>query len=208
MALIHGVELKRDGDMVHAHKQNSGREFEPESIAAWAGAGEGIYIDIGAYSGLYAIHAAKRGHRVLAFEPNPIVFDRLLENIETNGVEKIEAHKIALSDKTGSALLSVNSTPLSSGGSLEKITAKQFNVKTSSLDRFIQIGEKIAAIKIDVEGHEIPALAGAIALILNSQPLVITEALDPIALKQQTDFFNRLGYNRTKADEHNYIWKR
>lgn len=79
-----------------------GRE-EPETVA-WIESlpPDAVLWDIGANVGIYAIFAAKRGVRVLAFEPSAATLAVLTRNIETNGVsDRIAAYGVALSDKTG-----------------------------------------------------------------------------------------------------------
>jgi FkbM family methyltransferase len=62
---------------------------------------DAVLWDIGANVGLYAIYAAKRGVRVLAFEPAASTLAVLTRNIELNAVsDKVAAYGVALSDKT------------------------------------------------------------------------------------------------------------
>ena len=57
--------------------------------------------DIGANIGIYSILAAKWGAFVTAFEPHPLIFCRLLENIQLNSVSNnIEALPIAIDSAT------------------------------------------------------------------------------------------------------------
>ena len=206
MELIHGINLIADGDMVLQHRRMTGREFEAKCVAAWQGAGLGVYIDLGAYTGLYSIIAAKNGRRVVAFEPNPACFNRLLENIEANDVAGIDAHRIAASDRSGSGMLSVNSTKISSGGSLAKTTGKQIPAKLERLDDMVDLSTPVAAIKIDVEGHECEALAGAFTILTLWRPLLITEALTPAAQDQQAAILEPLGYHVAEKEAQNLIW--
>jgi FkbM family methyltransferase len=47
----------------------------------------GIFVDVGAYLGLYTVLAAKHGWNVVAFEPNPISLILLNYNIALHGIE-------------------------------------------------------------------------------------------------------------------------
>ena len=61
--------------------------YEPRELRAVADAVAtgGVFLDIGANIGHFALHAARAGAgRVLAFEPNPAVFSRLQTNIALN----------------------------------------------------------------------------------------------------------------------------
>jgi len=48
--------------------------------------GPGLFVDVGAYVGLYSVLAAKFGWRVLAFEPNPLSLLLLKYNLLMNRV--------------------------------------------------------------------------------------------------------------------------
>jgi FkbM family methyltransferase len=56
-----------------------------------------ICIDVGAHIGAFAILAASRGARVYAFEPIPVNYELLLENIQLNGLsDQITAYNQAV----------------------------------------------------------------------------------------------------------------
>lgn len=204
---IHGVDLIDRDDMVIEHQKKTRMTFESESIAAWQSAGDGLYIDIGSYTGLYAIEAAKRGHMVIAFEPNPKVFTRLRQNVSANQVtNKILCSPLAVSDSECDGWLSAPSMPsISSAGSLENDHQIKFPCKCKTLDSVIQ-DQTVMAIKIDVEGHECSVLRGALETIQRDKPLIITEALDVDALMDQSDLLTSSGYQFEKLDERNYLW--
>ena len=199
--LIHGVDLIEDGDMVFRHQQRTGKPFESQSIAAWLDACPGTVLDIGAYTGIYSILAARAGAAVIAFEPNEPVFARLLENIERNSVE-VGAQKLAVSDYNGGGRVVANTrVKLTSAGRLEHGSAVQ-------VIRLDDMGiEDVAAIKIDTEGHECAVIRGAYETIKRDRPLIITEALDEDAFQAQLKLLMPLGYKAKPADQWNVIWR-
>lgn len=188
--------------MVIHHQRRTGKAFEGESIAAWKdAAGGGVALDIGAYTGLYAIIAAKAGATVHAFEPNPAVFQRLIDNAELNQV-MLAAYQKGVSDTQGSAkLVAKNSIPLTSGCRLEDGEG----VELIRVDDLSLAG--VTAIKIDVEGHECSVLRGVLETIQRDKPLIITEALDDSAFQEQLKILGAIGYMARPADEWNVIWK-
>jgi len=200
--LIHGIHLNPDGDMVIRHQKQTGKPFESESIAAWQSAcTHGTALDIGAYTGLYALVAAKAGADAYAFEPNPEVFARLQENIDTNRLLCVSAYLIALSDHEGRASMALSKTTrLTSGGKITEGT----DTVLATVDGFNF--DNVTAIKIDVEGHECAVLRGAIDTIRRYAPLIITEALNDEALQDQAAILKPLGYVPAPADEWNVIW--
>lgn len=172
-------------DRTVMHERQGG--YERASLAAWAkmvkpGA---VAIDVGAYTGVYSIVAAKCGATVFAFEPMPANYWRLGVNIALNKVN-VETIAAAVSDHDGTAMLHFNpKVPLTTGASLErgvKAHAQSIKVACTTLDCFVF--EKVAAIKIDVERHECAVLQGAKLLIARDRPMLLIETLDD-AMRQE-----------------------
>lgn len=200
---VHGIELIDDGDMVIKHQTDSGKGFESESVMAWVQACShgGTAIDAGAYTGLYSILAAQLGMQVHAFEPNPAVYQRLLENVLGNQVIA-SCYFSALSHSTGElGFVGKSSTRLTSAG----------RVKTGTGTRCVAIDDlrftNVRAIKIDTEGHERCVIKGALNTISRDKPLIITEALDSESRDQQGELLLPLGYTPLAADSRNIIWQ-
>lgn len=152
--------------------------FEPESLDRWARMVEpdGVAIDVGAYSGLYAIIAAKLGVRAIAIEPAPWMLARLTENCVLNKAS-VWIIPAAASDRSGTALLHHSRTPMTSGASLEALKGGgNVEVATTQLDD-LDITERVTAIKIDVERHEANVLRGALRLIEAHKPKLLIEVL-------------------------------
>lgn len=121
---------------------------------------EGVFLDIGANIGYYALMAAHQGARkVLAFEPNPVVFSRLQFNIKANNLaERIVVLPIALGDGVATTTMVVSERDLGGsyiGGSQNK-SASSINVQVWPLnDVLAEHGiARVDAMKIDVEGME------------------------------------------------------
>jgi len=61
-----------------------------------------VFVDVGAFLGGYAIRAAKKGAKVLAFEPSKSNYQLLERNIQINNLgNKITAFKIAVGSARG-----------------------------------------------------------------------------------------------------------
>src|SRR5437762_1103185 len=68
-------------------------------------------FDVGANSGYFTLLMADRvgpAGRVYSFEPHPANFELLLSNIQANSLAHVHAFKLALSDRRGEAVLSLN----------------------------------------------------------------------------------------------------
>jgi len=113
-------------------------------------------LDIGANLGLHSILLAKSGYEVRAFEPDPIHFALLQENLSRNGCTRATAFALAVSDEetdkefirvlgntTSSHIAGSKANPY---GELEK-----FSVKTTHIKEHIGWADLI---KLDAEGHE------------------------------------------------------
>lgn len=120
----------------------------------------GVFLDIGANIGYYALMAAHFGaSRVLAFEPNPLVSSRLGFNIAANGLEhQVQAMNIALGVQTSMMTMLVSDRDMG-GSSIAQdgeVSGNAITVQVEPLDNVLrQEGiERINALKIDVEGME------------------------------------------------------
>ncbi len=184
-------------------------------LAQKAPVGE-IVVDVGAYTGIFSILAARSSwiNKIVAFEPSAITFGRLVQNITLNGVNgRIIPCNLAASDTE--ALLTMphrwGHYALCSGESFDTVeidhTQPAFGVPLDSLlvpSRSVHYlnsqssspwpFSRVAAIKIDVEGAEIAVLTGARALIARDRPVIIAEALGTSAEAALAAFAGSVGY--------------
>jgi FkbM family methyltransferase len=123
----------------------------------------GVYWDIGANIGLYAIAFAKMmgGHgRVVVFEPEAGSRARLLENLMLNDVTTADVQPMALGAAEGEAQLAVSKAAYSGTHSLVRVpddaTSETITVRIISGDALVEQGVVPAPtfIKVDVEGYE------------------------------------------------------
>lgn len=160
--------------------------YEPDMVRCWVSwcrqAG-GDVLDIGAYSGLMSILAAKahRDNTVHLFEPLDSVMERANTNIRLNRLgPRITRHNLAASDEEGSQDIFMyrNANFLSTGSSLTKKPDKEViltkTIQRVSLDKsFAELAPKV--VKIDVEGHELAVLRGMQGLIARHKPKIMIE---------------------------------
>lgn len=148
----------------------------------------GLFLDVGANNGLYSVLAAKARPdvEVVAFEPYPPVLEVLRSNLRINGIEdRVTITEAALSDANGTATLFL---PDESHGLLEtscslepdfKPFHRSLDVPTLRLDDLV-LSDRVALIKVDIEGHEAAFLRGAAGLLERDRPIVFAEML-PVA---------------------------
>ena len=148
-----------------------------------------LFIDIGAHYGFYALLAASTSPatRVLAFEPSPVNFAALRENITLNGFPNIEAHDLALSDSDGARTFLVAEASDSGGFAAHPLTRteREISVNARRLDSLEIAGlfDQPALVKMDAEGHEIEILAGMRAALESNRRLELVIEFNPKCLR-------------------------
>ena len=119
------------------------------------------FIDVGANIGAYSLFAAARAGasaRILAVEPQPGIFERLVANIRLNDFHNIKAIACAVADRAGDLTLFIDAR--NSGESSVKIVAaggaEPIRVPAKTLlDIVREEGFRhLDAVKLDVEGAE------------------------------------------------------
>jgi FkbM family methyltransferase len=128
-------------------------------------------VDIGANIGLYTLLFAKRvekAGRVFAFEPEPDLFAALCDNCAANDVLNVSPFQIAAGDSNGRA--NFQRSIFNSGDNrlgATKIDVKPIEVEVARLDDLLPV-RNVQFIKLDVQGHELAALAGMQEVIASS----------------------------------------
>jgi len=161
--------------------------------------GRDVYVDVGANFGdTTLVAAAHTKGEIYAFEPSPVAYPRLKENIRLNNLSnQIIAEQIILSDHIGYANFVDTSTSETSHLSSKKDTSDYIKIKSCTLDDYAR--EKniktIKLLKIDVEGSELIVLRGA-------KKLLAEHRIRNILVELNTDAAN-YGYNN--SDTVNYL---
>jgi FkbM family methyltransferase len=155
-----------------------------------------VFVDVGAHIGEYALLAAERvgaEGQVHAFEPNPLVYAVLLENVGLNRLEQIVPRPWAVSEAEGEAGLELHhEAALSALVSRAPTTAPRQRVErvpAVTLDGYLA-GGRADLIKIDVEGAELLVLRGARKLLARPKadaPVLVFECAP--------DNYARFGYS-------------
>ncbi len=150
----------------------------------------GVFVDIGANTGFYALLASAAGaSRVHAFEPAREIHAMLLDNVRLSGAEAtVEASEMALSDFSGQTdfFVPVNERTVETSASLDgsfregsvRRTVQVGTVDGVLLERLQAAGAALVVFKIDVENCEHLVLAGMPATLASLRPLLVLELLD------------------------------
>ncbi len=184
------------------HEDQRSLAFLNESLPAG-----GTFFDVGANIGIYtsALSRMKRGAlKVVAFEPIPSTIAILQETFLLNEV-KAQIEPVALSSQVGELKLSAF------GAGLNNFWIKDANadvpsisVRTETLDGWMarHPEQTPSAIKIDVEGHELEVLEGAVETLRRHRPALMVEchcaAWDELGVsrKRFDELIRSIGYGR------------
>lgn len=157
----------------------------------------GVAIDAGANIGLYSLSLARYCKKVYAFEINPET-SRILKDcknpkieIINSGLSNIEADATLYTPVQPNGLVLIGWASLQPGNCPGIVDHRETQVKLKTLDSFgIQ---DCAFLKIDVEGHEIEVLEGAIETLQRTRPVILVEVRDGNA-KRVENLLLPLGY--------------
>ena len=180
---------------------------------------EPLILDIGANLGAYSIPIAKGiqhvGGKVIAFEPQRIVYYQLCGNVILNRLDNIEAIHKAVGDYDGEIEIpEINYENNTNIGAFsfdktyrEHLNLEQYVLNKSShvpiitLDS-LKLSKSPELIKIDVEGFELNVLKGAEKFLEeHNYPPILFEAWEldwfEEGKRKLLSFFNYLGYEIT-----------
>jgi FkbM family methyltransferase len=159
---------------------------EEELLRSLDLAGKTIY-DIGAFEGIltmfFATQAGPAG-RVVAFEPHPKSFERMLHHLKLNGLTHITVRNIAIGSEYGQLkMISPPGRGRASGdlqikhGLASSSDTETIEVEVNSLDNEIVLSglPDPEVVKIDVEGMEFDVLQGMRRTIERCKPALYIE---------------------------------
>jgi FkbM family methyltransferase len=155
----------------------------------------GVWVDVGANIGNHTVYFSNYlADRVIAIEPHPETHALLAATVQRNRLHNVETHAIGASDTTGQTGMSV---PTEHDGDLiaAKIDpASATVIQLDTLDRLLKDVPAVRLIKIDVEGHEMSVVRGAMEIIRRDRPDLVAEAHTEQHLAELLALLSPLGY--------------
>jgi FkbM family methyltransferase len=139
-----------------------------------------IVYDIGGHAGymslLFSILVGATG-RIFTFEPSPLNYARVRDNIDANRRSNVTIVNAAASDHEGVAFLRECGSMSALVSSANEPNGATSTIRTIRLDDFVYRDSNPAPdfIKIDVEGHAGPALEGMTRILESLRPTIICE---------------------------------
>ena len=133
-----------------------------------------VILDVGANAGIFSLAAlaAQPQAIVHAFEPTPAIAERLRETARINRLHSLRVHEMAVMQKSGSALLNVCQGEYGTNDGMNFVTHRAVSsavmpITTTSIDDFCDREHinHVDCVKLDIQGNEAEALAGATRLL-------------------------------------------
>lgn len=158
-------------------------------------------IDVGANDGSYVHYLRRHAHKVVAFEPMPLLASALRRKFPG---DEVVIEQVALSDRADTVELHMpvvggivvtGCSTISTDASGTYPATQAIKVSMDRLDAAYK--GRAGFIKIDVEGHEQAVLDGALQTIRRCRPRVLVEIddrLSPGGLARARTYFDSLGY--------------
>jgi FkbM family methyltransferase len=164
-----------------------------------------VTLDVGAHVGYYTVLAAMAnpGGTVYALEPLPAVFERLLHNVELNGLHNVVAVERAAGavDSEADFFYVPGIIPCSSSLSedfmhgtpgVEKVRVGVTRVDTLATEHDLQT---VDLVKLDTETTEPEVLAGMVNILRHWKPDIICEVLRDADTRALASRLRPLGYS-------------
>lgn len=124
-----------------------------------------VMLDIGAWIGPTSLYAAKRARQIFAFEPDPVAFTSLVQNLALNHVDNVIPYPVAVSNAWKGIPFGIKTTL---GDSMSSELWSKDDKKVAAVAFEALVAEiKPDFIKIDIEGGE-AALLGGSRLVLET----------------------------------------
>lgn len=136
-----------------------------------------VVFDIGANVGAHTLRFAKLvgpSGRVFAFEPTDYAYGKLEKNLSLNAFPQVEALQLALSDHAAAR---------QTVGFRSSWRSDRRQMPSTSIVDFVTLDDwcrhrgiaHVDVVKLDVDGHEYPVLAGGHQILQRSRPAILVE---------------------------------
>jgi FkbM family methyltransferase len=159
---------------------------------------EGQIIDVGANIGVVSLVLAKQypDRMIHAIEPNPFSYPALVSNVALNGLENVQCHELAIADKNGNVLFNAHPQERATAAIAQRSEKHTKSVVCLTLDDFVaeKSIERVALLKVDVEGYEAFVFRGGSKTLREIKPSVVYFEVCP-------NLTQRRGFNPSEPAE-------
>ena len=170
----------------------------------------GVFLDVGAHVGHWALRLANRASYVIAVEPNPDTASTLRRNMAINDIDNIAVLEIAAWDESTSLKLDDPNGKVE-GGSTRTVAWEGEGVRVigEPLDDALKDQDRLDLVKLDVEGSDLHALRGMAGLLERTKPALLVECHDIYGYYERSeleDLLLELGYSWEVAHTYMTRW--
>lgn len=134
---------------------------------------KGLIVDAGANTGIYSLICSRFAEKVIALEPYPENYQRLLENVEKNFAQNILPLNKALWYKKET--LNIFEGSHSGEHSIFSTSKKCIQAPVTTLDELVRTYGKIDLLKIDIEGAEFSVFENLDSDVFNQINAIVGE---------------------------------
>jgi FkbM family methyltransferase len=170
------------------------------------------FYDIGANIGFFSLLAARivgAQGRVVAFEADPEVAQRLRDHIERNHFSTISIEQKAVWSETRTVFFARTDPETSPDRGLGHVVAESaastIRVQAISLDDFLQTSPAPDFLKCDAEGAEVAVFQGAKRLLKEIRPILLCEIHSDENRRVLLEELARLGYKCESLGQHHIL---
>lgn len=136
----------------------------------------GLVCDIGANKGSYLYWMSRWAGRVVAFEPQPGLAAYLDTACETLRMTNVVVERQGVSDQSGTRTFYMPSVNSPEASLVCHGTSDTMTIQVVALDDYFASDERVALLKIDVEGGELDVLKGAERILRDHRPVLVFES--------------------------------
>lgn len=190
-----GLHWVKDGPHTDDHLGPDPHEANLEPVIRGL-LGHGVFLDVGAHVGRWALRMAGQAKKVIAVEANPYTAQTLNENIWLNQLEdQVTVLQVAAWDEEALFHLE-DPNGKHRGGSTYVVRDDEGQVRGRPLDSLLGDEPEIGLIKLDVEGADIHALNGLRRTIERCRPRLFIERHDCYGYYKIEDMYELLSSMR------------
>jgi len=161
--------------------------------------GDGVIFDIGAYNGIYGLIAGlvNPQAKVFIFEPDPINFQHIQNNIKLNNLANVVAVETAMSDRVGT--IHFKRHPGATAGIIESdknlsLNSKNdYSVQSTTINNWVAQNHRLPVLmKFDISGAEYGALLAAKEILAQAERMIIFLEFYPQQPEAELAFWSQL----------------
>ncbi len=189
----------------------SSHEAELLPVAAGLLPEDGVFLDVGAHVGHWALRLAGRASRVIAVEPNPATARTLRKHCLINDIGNVEIEQVAAWDSTTTLHLDDPNGRVEGGSTRTLSEGDGLQVAGVRLDEHLQLAllDRLDLVKVDVEGADLHTLRGMAGLLGKYHPALLIECHDIYGYYERADLealLTELGYGWEVVNSYFTTW--